>query len=51
MIIKPYEDPETGDLIIDIPNELIEELGWEVGDTIVYEPHEDGSIIVRKQND
>lgn len=34
---------ENGDAILDLPPELVEELGWEVGDKLDYDVR-DGSI-------
>ena len=34
---------ENGDGILDLPQELVEELGWEVGDKLEYDVR-DGSI-------
>ena len=30
------EDEETGDLILPLPDELIEQLGWKEGDDLVW---------------
>lgn len=42
------EDPETGDLLLDLTEELCEELGWTVGDTLQWEDNGNGSWSVRK---
>lgn len=42
------EDPETGDLIIPLPPELLTELDWKEGDEIQFDIGDDGRIIVRK---
>ena len=31
------EDPETGELILPIPDELLAEIGWNLGDELVWE--------------
>jgi len=36
-IITLEEDPETGDLIMPLPDELLAAQGWEVGDTLVWD--------------
>ena len=36
-IVKVEEDPETGELILPIPIELLEEMGWVEGDELVWE--------------
>jgi len=40
------EDPATGDLILPIPDEIIKELGWKVGDTLIWDVRQDGSVVV-----
>ena len=30
------EDPQTGDLYLDIPEEMLEELDWKEGDTLEW---------------
>jgi len=40
-IVELEEDPETGDLVMPFPTELLTELGWNVGDTLTWEPSED----------
>lgn len=36
---------ENGDAVLDLPPELVEELGWEVGDKLDYDVR-DGSIYI-----
>ena len=31
------EDPKTGELILPIPDDLLVEMGWSEGDTLVWE--------------
>ena len=35
--LKVEECPETGDLVLVFPDELCEELGWKVGDDLIWE--------------
>lgn len=42
------EDPETGDLIIPIPPQVLEDLGWKEGDQVAFEIAKDGKIYVKK---
>ena len=44
------EDPETGDLILPFTDEILAEVGWEVGDVIEWIDNKDGSWTMRKQN-
>jgi hypothetical protein len=36
-IITLEEDPETGDLVMPLPAELLESQGWIIGDTLVWD--------------
>lgn len=50
---KPYtitleEDPETGDSILPLPAELLEEAGWKEGDTIKWTNNNDGTYSMTK---
>lgn len=42
------EDPDTGDLIMPIPPQLLEKLGWKEGDQISFDVDQDGCFILRK---
>lgn len=39
---------ENGELMLQFPPEMLEELGWHPGDTIVWDDDADGNVIVRK---
>lgn len=39
---------ENGELMLQFPPEMLEDLGWQPGDTIVWDDDENGNIIVRK---
>jgi len=43
---KVLEICDNGDAIVELPNELVEELGWKVGDVLDYE-EKDGKIFVK----
>lgn len=43
------EDPETGDLLIPIPPEILKEMGWKENDEIELDIKEDGTIYVQKK--
>lgn len=43
---KVLEICENGDAIVELPTELVEELGWKVGDVLDYE-EKDGKIFVK----
>jgi antitoxin component of MazEF toxin-antitoxin module len=45
------EDPETGELILPLPEGLLEEMGWEEGDDLKWVVQENGSIVLSKVNE
>lgn len=42
------EDPETGDLLIPMPPQLLREMGWKEGDQLDFQLDDKGKIIVKK---
>ena len=46
--ITVEEDPDTGDLILPLPEELLNMQGWVVGDTLEWVDNEDGSWYIQK---
>ena len=42
------EDPQTGDLFLELPEELLEEMGWKEGDTLSWTSGDNGSWLIRK---
>lgn len=42
------EDPETGDLLIPFPPQLLAEMGWKEGDQLDFQLDDKGKIIVKK---
>ena len=49
--IKLEEDPETGDLIMPLPTDLLNQVGWDFGDTLIWEDLHNGSWSLRKKED
>lgn len=45
------EDPETGDLIMPFPPDLLAQVGWDFGDTLIWDTDEEGHIILSKKVD
>lgn len=43
------EDPETGDLIIPLPPELLKQLGWNEGDEISFDMDDKGRFVLKKK--
>ena len=51
-IIELEEDPETGEVIMPLPEELIQSQGWVMGDTLVWDINEEtGEISLKKSTD
>lgn len=43
------EDLATGELILPLPTDLLEQLGWKENDTLAWTINSDGSISLSKQ--
>ena len=42
------EDPETGDAMLEFPEDFLETTGWQEGDTIKWRDNGDGSWTLEK---
>ena len=42
------EDPETGDLILPLPQELLDKVGWKDGDDLEWKQTTDGAWLLSK---
>ena len=49
MIVTLEEDPKTGDLLLPIPIEILNQMGWDDGNTILWEEMPDGSYSLTKE--
>ena len=49
--IKLEEDPDTGDLVLPLPTELLNQMGWDFGDTLIWDDNYDGSFTLSKKVD
>ena len=45
------EDPETGDLVMPFPPELLAQVGWDYGDVLVWTEAEHGAFVLSKKID
>jgi bifunctional DNA-binding transcriptional regulator/antitoxin component of YhaV-PrlF toxin-antitoxin module len=45
------EDKETGELLLPFSDELLEQVGWKIGDTIEWIDNKDGTWTMRKKNE
>jgi hypothetical protein len=48
-IVQLEKDPETGELVMPIPQELLEAQGWSIGDVLTWEFTDNGSATLRKK--
>ena len=48
LIVKQDDD---GELYIELPQELLDQLGWSIGDDLEWIVEEDGKILLRKKTD
>jgi hypothetical protein len=46
--ITVEEDPETGDLILPLPQDFLDQQGWVEGDTLDWVDNKDGSWSIQK---
>ena len=46
--VKVEEDPDTGDLVLPFPPELLAQMGWDIGDDLLWEDHFDGAFSIKK---
>ena len=47
--IKVEEDPVTGDLVLPFTPDMLAQVGWDFGDTIVWEDNKNGSWSLTKK--
>lgn len=45
------EDPETGELVLPLPDDLLTKLGWQIGDVLDWSKGEGGSWIISKKKE
>ena len=50
LVLEVQEDPETGELYLQFPDELIEQLGWALGDELTWTDNKDGSWTLTKSS-
>ena len=48
-IISLEEDPETGELILPLSDDILEDAGWKTGDVIEWIDNKDGTWTMRKK--
>lgn len=45
-----YVQQEGDDLVLPLPDEAIAQLGWKVGDILIWDVQENGTIILTKKS-
>lgn len=49
--IKLIEDPKTGDLILPLTSDILNQVGWDEGDTLLWEELPSGSWSIKKKEE
>ena len=49
--VKLEEDPDTKNLVLPLPTELLNQIGWDIGDNLVWSDNFDDSISLTKEVD
>jgi hypothetical protein len=49
--IATLEEDENGDLILPLNQDILNSVGWDIGDTLIWEESFNGSYILRKKDD
>ena len=44
------EDPQTGDLFLELTKDLMDEMGWSVGDDLLWTDNENGTWSLEKKH-
>lgn len=47
--ITVEEDPETGDLILPLNADILAQMGWDAGDELIWEEHNEYSWTIKKR--
>jgi hypothetical protein len=50
-VLTVEEEPETTDLFLTLPEDLLKEVGWKTGDILEWVEQDDKSWILRKKAD
>ena len=48
-VVTVEEDPETKELVIPFTPDMLAQVGWDFGDTILWEDNQNGSFTLSKQ--
>ena len=50
-IVTVEEDPDTKDLVIPFTPDMLAQVGWDSGDTIVWKDNQNGSFTLSKKEE
>ena len=50
LTLEVQKDPETGELYLQFPDELVDQLGWNVGDELSWTNNKDGTWTLTKSS-
>ena len=50
-IVTLEEDPETGDLVMPIPEEALDANGWRIGDTLTWNIDDEGTVTLARDSE
>ena len=45
------EDPDTGELVLPLSQEILEQLGWNIGDNLTWTDNSDGTFTITNDVD
>jgi hypothetical protein len=48
--VNLIQDPDSDDLILPLPDELMDDLGWDIGDTLNWKTMDNGEIVLTKMD-
>lgn len=47
-VVTVEEDPESGDLILPLPEDMLAQVGWSAGDALKWQDNQDGTWTLTK---
>ena len=50
-LVELKEDPQSAELILELDPDTLSQMGWDIGDTIVWTIQEDGSVTLEKSDE
>lgn len=50
-VVEVQKDNKTQELFVEFPPDCIDQVGWDIGDTVIWEELPDGSYSLKKKED